>query len=455
MKNNNLSFFILMMSIVTLQANARVDNLVINPGFERSANAIPDWVIKGPVATMQPITGLDHIIKYSGSASLRMESKNVNGQGSAVQVIPVQSNLTYEFKVRFKTKNVVSIDKSIMIRIKWFKGDENIGYHYIYDIASESNGWSLATDKIKAIEGADHAEISLVFRWSTGTVWWDEISMASCDPLPSRNVNVATVYVRPPGPTIEKNIELLSELLDQAGKQGVQIICLPEGWTTNNTGVAMQKNEVNTLDGSASKMMAAKAKQYGMYIVSGLYSWVGDTLNNVAVLYNKKGEIQSVYKKVQLPDSEAESGAVPGNELPVFDTDFGRIGILICWDYAFPEVPRALALKGAEILFCPIAGDVRGDDTWKVIARSRAVDNGVYFVTAIYDGHSVIINPGGEVLEESGVQNSLLTHTVDLNFSPAWDWVGNAGRGQWKGVWRKDRRSDIFSEIGHYQTSSK
>ncbi|MBK7439718.1 MAG: carbon-nitrogen hydrolase family protein [Saprospiraceae bacterium] len=236
----------------------------------------------------------------------------------------------------------------------------------------------------------------------------------------------------------------MSELLDKAGQGGCQMIFLPEGWPTNNTGIGMQKHEVNTIEGSASQMMALKAKQYGMYIISGLYSWIGDTLNNVAALYNRQGAIQAIYKKVQLPDSEAESGAVPGNELPVFTTDFGTIGILICWDYAFPEVARAMALQGAEILFCPIAGDDRGPDMWKVISRSRAVDNAVYFVNAIYDGHSMIINPAGEVLQETGTQNSLIMSTIDLNFSPPWDWVGNAGRGDWKGVWRKDRRGDIF-----------
>ena len=155
-----------------------------------------------------------------------------------------------------------------------------------------------------------------------------------------------------------------------------------------------------------------------------------------------------------MPDSEAEQGAVPGNSLPVFTTDFGKIGILICWDSAFPEVSRILALNGAEILFCPIWGDVRGEESWKITARSRAIDNGVYFVTSIFDGHSVIVNPAGDVLKESGTQGTLLTADIDLHFNPPWDWIGNAGRGVWKGVWRKDRRSDIFGTIGNYKTSS-
>jgi predicted amidohydrolase len=89
--------------------------------------------------------------------------------------------------------------------------------------------------------------------------------------------------------------------------KNVKSFVYPRGGPPIIPGIGMQKNEVNTLEGSASKMMAQMAKQYGMYIVSGLYNWTGDTLNNVAVLYNKKGDIQAVYKKIQLPDSEGGS----------------------------------------------------------------------------------------------------------------------------------------------------
>ena len=305
---------------------------------------------------------------------------------------------------------------------------------------------------LRLLDGATTAEISLVFSWSTGIVWWDDISMEPCPEVPPRNIKVGTLYFRPPGPTVEKNIAMMSEMLDQAGKAGCDIICLPEGWPTCDTGLGMTRVEANTLEGSASVMMSQKAKQYGMYIVSGLYSWTGDTLKNVAVLYDRQGKIQGIYEKIQLPDSETEQGAVPGNTFPVFTTDFGKIGILICWDSAFPEISRILALNGAEILFCPIWGDVRGSESWKITARSRAIDNGVYFITSIFDGHSVIVNPAGDILAESGTQGTLISATIDLNFNPPWYWIGNAGLGVWDGVWRKDRRSDVFGTIGEFTT---
>ena len=432
----------------------KATNMIKNPGFEISASLPKDWIINGPVDTMQPVTAIDSQTRFGGQFSLKMESTNPNCHGRAMQLVKIVGGQTYLFKARFMTKKVNSIDKSVIIRIKWLTNNEIKGYNYIYDIISESDGWSLASNKVKAIVGATTAEISLEFRWGTGTVWWDDISLEACPNDLPRNVKVGTVYLKPPGPNVEKNISIMGKLLDKAGNSGCQIVCLPEGWPTCNTGLGMKKTEVNTLTGSASIMLEQKAKKYGMYIVSGQYSWTGDTLNNVAVLYDRQGNIAAVYKKVQLPDSEAEQGAVPGNLLPVFTTDFGKIGILICWDYAFPEVSRALALNGAEILFCPIWGDVRGTDIWKISARSRAVDNGVYFVSSIYDGHSVIINPAGDILQESGAQGTLITETIDLNFNPPWNWLGNAGRGEWKGVWRKDRRSDLFGTLRKYTGST-
>jgi len=441
---------LLVLSVLLLPGKTSgAQNLVLNPGFEASASVAKEWTITGPVLTMLPAITVDSRNRFSGQSGLRMESNNRNCHGRAVQTVTVKGGETYLFSARFRTEKIMSVHKNVLIRVRWLLDKQQIGYSYIYDIADEKDGWLLASDKIKAIEGATSAEISLEFRWSTGTVCWDDISMVDCQPDLPRNVKVGTFYFRPHGPTVEKNISMMSDMLDKAGKAGCDIVCLPEGWPTCDTGLGMTKVEANTLGGSAAKMLSSKAKQYKMYIVSGLYSWVGDTLRNVAVLFDRDGKIQGLYEKIQLPDSETEAGAVPGNTFPVFTTDFGKIGILICWDSAFPEISRILALNGAEILFCPIWGDVRGAESWKVTARSRAIDNGVYFVTNIFDGHSVIVNPAGDILEESGTQGTFLSSTIDLNYNPPWDWIGNAGRGVWKGVWRKDRRSDIFGALGN------
>lgn len=440
-------------SIPKVNVENKKINLVLNPGFEVSAVNPENWIITGPISTMKPVTDIDDYIRYSGKYGLRMSSSNPKCNGRTAQIVRVTGGQTYLFSAMFKSKNVRSVNKCVLIRITWFNGKENIGYHYLNNKTEGSNDWFLISQKIKALPQATSLEISLEFRWSKGSVWWDDISIEEATPDSSRNVKIGTVYCRPPGGTVQNNINTMSDLLDQAGISNCQIVCLPEGWVTYGTGLGMSKVESNILTGSASSMLSQKSKQYNMYIVSGLYSWEGDTLYNTGVLFDRQGNRKAVYKKVHLPYSEIEQGAVPGDSYAVVDTDFGKIGILVCWDYAFPEPSRILALKGAEIIFCPIWGDLRGTDIWKLTARARAVDNGVYFVTSIYDGHSLIINPAGEVLKESGSTNALLTETIDLNYSPFWNWIGNPGRGEWSGIWRKDRRPDTYDDLSDFEST--
>ena len=220
--------------------NAGATNLIVNPGFEASHAAPLNWLIKGPVSSMEPATGIDSIIRCEGLFALKMVSANPNCHGKAAQIVGITGGQTYLFTARFRAEDVRSIDKSVLIRIKWFNGNDQLGYNYIYHIAGENNGWFLASDKIKAIKEATSAEISLEFRWSTGTVWWDDISLENCPDDPPRKIKIGTVYFRPPGPTVSDNISLMGKLLDQAGTSGCRIVCLPEGWPTCNTGLGMK-----------------------------------------------------------------------------------------------------------------------------------------------------------------------------------------------------------------------
>ena len=93
-----------------------------------------------------------------------------------------------------------------------------------------------------------------------------------------------------------------------------------------------------------------------MYIVAGLTERDGRAVYNTAVLIDRHGSVAGEYRKVYLPREEIEGGLTPGQALPVFETDFGRIGMMICWDSEYVDPARALALRGAEIVFVPAAG---------------------------------------------------------------------------------------------------
>ena len=269
---------------------------ITDPESDEASPVNPGWKITGPVESMQPTTTVDNNIFFSGRSGLKMESSNPNCHGRAVQTFGITGDQTYLVTARFRTENISSVHKNVLIRVKWFRGKEQLGYNYIYTIEGESDGWFHASDRIKAVKGSTTAELSLEFRWSTGTVWWDDISFEACAEELPRKIKVGTFYFRPPGPTVEKNIALMSEMIDKAGKEGCTIICLPEGWPTCNTGLGMQKTESNTLEGSAA-MMFEKAKSTACDIVSVFTAGKEILLKNVAVLYGRTGKIEGYMKK--------------------------------------------------------------------------------------------------------------------------------------------------------------
>ena len=128
------------------------------------------------------------------------------------------------------------------------------------------------------------------------------------------------------------------------------------------------------------------------------------------------------------PQEEIDGGITPGNSFPVFETDFGKIGLMICWDVTFPEPARMLAQKGAEIIFLPIWG---GDVT---LTKARAIENQVYVVSSTYDMITAVFDQEGKIVKEATVKNPVVVTSIDLNKKTMWPWIG-------------DLKSRIFREI--------
>ncbi|MEM2146528.1 MAG: carbon-nitrogen hydrolase family protein, partial [Candidatus Jordarchaeaceae archaeon] len=116
-----------------------------------------------------------------------------------------------------------------------------------------------------------------------------------------------------------------------------------------------------------------KAKKYKAYICGCFYEREGDFAFNTAVLIDRKGRLVGKYRKTHPYWPEEPEGVSPGDDFPVFDTELGKIGIIICYDSWFAETSRILGLKGADIILFPNAGYER-----KLIP-ARAIDNNVYF----------------------------------------------------------------------------
>lgn len=189
-------------------------------------------------------------------------------------------------------------------------------------------------------------------------------------------------------------------------------------------------------DGQEVAHLARAAARHKIWLVAGLNLLDGDTVYNCGVLFDRSGRIAGIYRKVQLPNEEFTNGLKPGDDLPVFETDFGRIGILICHDTMFPEVARGLWRRGTELLAAPIWGG------HEVCVRSRAMENGVWVIASGYDYPTQIIDPTGRVIAEAKLPRGtrkFLYHKIDLNAPPVMPWYGVQ-----RDLFAKERRDDVF-----------
>jgi predicted amidohydrolase len=153
--------------------------------------------------------------------------------------------------------------------------------------------------------------------------------------------------------------------------------------------------------------------------VAGILEREGPVIYNTAVLIDREGKLAGKYRKVSLPREEIDGGITPGNSYPVFDTDFGRIGMMICWDLEFPEVARQLAVQGAEVIFMPIWG---GNLT---LASARAIENQIWLVSSTYDMKTGVFDRKGELIAEANEQYPVAVAELDLNKHLYWPWLGD------------------------------
>jgi N-carbamoylputrescine amidase len=263
---------------------------------------------------------------------------------------------------------------------------------------------------------------------------------------------------------VAENLAQGCEYVAEAGRNGAQIVCLPELATTEYFCVGMHPEFLDyaePIPGPSTERMARVARDANVYVVFPLYEKVRDgELYNSAVFLDRSGEIAGLYRKNMIP--LVKVGDVEGNEkfyfrpgnlgYPVWDTDLGiRVGVTICYDRHFPEGPRCLALNGADVMFVPTATPL-GGEMWEVELRGHAIAN-LFWVGAVNrvgrdrDGHfdldfygrSLWIAPDGEITEAAGTEgNEVLYGEIDTDVSKRY-------RDAW-GFFR-DRRPEVYTEV--------
>ena len=302
-------------------------------------------------------------------------------------------------------------------------------------------------DVLVAPKEADGARLSLEVKWPQGgSVCWRQVSARRTAPPPPRKVKIGTVYLRPNNSTPQKNLDLFCRQIDEAGRLKLDVVCLSEAITVVGTG-QNESTVAEPIPGPASERLGQAAKRSRVWVVAGLTERDGKNIYNTAVLLDRDGKLAGKYRKVHLPREEWTKGIAPGGEYPVFQTDFGKVAIQICYDWFFPEVHAIFALQGAEIIFAPTWGTTfpdrdgcaEGETVFRVRARD---DNGVYMVPSVYDGSSMVIDPLGRILVSNKGREGVFWHEVDLSQREPLPWVGH-----WGSVGPHDRMPGTYGTL--------
>ncbi len=233
---------------------------------------------------------------------------------------------------------------------------------------------------------------------------------------------------------VKKQLDITLRLLEKAGAEGCDIVTTSENITgTSFYGMDVSDRNIfpELLELSsdiAETSLSQLSRKFSMYIAGCYNKRIGNQNYNIASLFDRKGEICGQYRKVHLPPDEMWQ-ITEGDSIDVFQTDFGKIGICICYDMMFPEFVQIQALKGAEIIFHPTAGYGWYDSIGEATLRTRANDHSVYIVTAknyLYNGagKSSVIDFWGQTLADAGFyEDALVTREIDLDFAktqPEW-----------------------------------
>jgi predicted amidohydrolase len=227
----------------------------------------------------------------------------------------------------------------------------------------------------------------------------------------------------------EKNIAHALEILEQV-KGNADIICFPELFTTGynldaNGNAFYELSE--EIPGETTEILCKQARKNNIAIIGGIVEkdkLNPDVLYDSVVVINKEGEIVGKYQKYFLYPLEHRYFKA-GKMIPVFDLGNVRVGTAICYDHAFPELFRTLALKGAQIIFILSAIPEGFEYLLNLRARARAQDNQVFIAhvnrvgqedgSIRYCGLSKIVNPRGEVIAEaSSSSEDVIIETINL-----------------------------------------
>jgi predicted amidohydrolase len=254
----------------------------------------------------------------------------------------------------------------------------------------------------------------------------------------------------------DKTISIVSNWIEKAANKSADVVVFPELALSAGYFLGERYHTVaEPVPGHATDAIAKKARECNVYVIAGIAERSpSGALYDSAVAFDRHGELFAVYRKTHI-FKPTESIFQAGDELPVFDTDFGKIGILICYDLEFPEPARVLALKGSQIIFHLVADWPQGVPGWlpervfDVSFRARALENRLPIAScnrvgedpdlhSYFYGLSRIIGPQGEIMAAADQGEKLIMAAVDFD---------DARRERDSYNYLLDRRPDLYADL--------
>ena len=219
----------------------------------------------------------------------------------------------------------------------------------------------------------------------------------------------------------ERNISRARQLLIEAKQQDAEIVLLPELWTT---GYDLERAAELAIDLTSGNEVSKLAREFSVYLCGSVLEQHGGKFFNALTIYSPSGELLAVYRKLHLFAPLQEPKFLSAGDEPVtIELPWGKSGLAICYDLRFPELFRSYALNGAGLMLVCAEWPHPRLEHWRTLLRARAIENQAYVVACnavgranetVFFGHSMIINPWGEVLEEGGEAETVLARDLDL-----------------------------------------
>lgn len=406
------------------------------------------WQSSSPREEIQPAFGRTDHAKTESDPELSIDTLDREGtQGSWKKAFRITGGSHYRFSVLQTTKNVPLTRRSAIVKItwqdatgrlvandnptnrKWLRsGTSTHRPDYPMTERDAGRGWTEVSDTYRAPTKATQALVELIFRWAPprSSVRWKKISLDAVAAPQKRIVRLASVHFQPRTKerTLKANREAYAPLVAEAAEKNADFVVLGETIGVYATGKTYAEVS-ESIPGPSTEYFGKLAKQHDLYLVVGLNEREKHLIYNVAVLIGPDGKVVGKYRKTCLPRGEADGGITPGDSYPVFQTRFGKVGMMVCYDAFFPEVARQLTINGAEVIALPVWG------CNPELAAARATENHVYLVSSTYTDHNqnwiktAIFNHEGTMIRQARKWGEVIVAEVDLNARTHWHGLGD------------------------------